>query len=368
MSKATEFNKWAFNLAQQANDIDLQVTALETEQYLALKSKNPHWIIEVVHKARSITGLRSTWHWEHSCLVDEAWAHLWMGNLRRALELCMQAEELLMAGGMGGSDRYLGILDLQANILWLNSEYLEAHQVFAQMAQKTSPTRSPMYHAHALCGMVEMDILMEGETADVLSNLNAAEAVYTSVDSGRIVSCSVLVAKINLMRGDTEIARVALLGCISKSRGIFPDIVRDSLAALADPRHRMHGPMDSFRWAVVYFASTQKDSMPADRLEALRRLADVHTMMGDDETALHLFQTALKGGTSMGIHRLRAECMVGIGDIMLRRRDSMQAMDMWKAAHPLFVRSSGRKDAALVKQRLQKLTHQTRRYGMEVMN
>ncbi|KAJ7786976.1 hypothetical protein B0H13DRAFT_2395287 [Mycena leptocephala] len=224
------------------------------------------------------------------------------------------------------------------------------------MAQKTSPIRSPAYHAHAICAMVEMDILMDGETADILSNLYAAKTVYTAVDSPRIVWCSVLAAKVNLMCGNTEIARVGLLECISKSRGIFPDIVRDSLAVLADPRHKMHGPMDSFRWAVVYFASAQKDNMPADRLEALRRLADVHTMMGDDETALHLFQTALKGGTSMGIHRLRAECMVGIGDIMLRRRDSMQTMDMWKAAHPLFVRSSGRKDAALVKQRLQKLT------------
>jgi hypothetical protein len=62
-----------------------------------------------------------------------------------------------------------------------------------------------------------------------------------------------------------------------------------------------------------YFASAQKDKMPTGRLEALRRLADVHIMMVDDETALRLFQTALKGGTNMGIHRLRAECMVGIG-------------------------------------------------------
>jgi hypothetical protein len=97
-----------------------------------------------------------------------------------------------MLGGMGDSDRYLGILDLRANILALKSEYLEARQVFEQMAQKTSPIRSPAYHAHAICAMVEMDILMEGETADILSNLNAAKTVYRAVDSPRIVWCSVL--------------------------------------------------------------------------------------------------------------------------------------------------------------------------------
>ncbi|KAJ7883740.1 hypothetical protein B0H13DRAFT_2537963 [Mycena leptocephala] len=355
ISKATEFIKHAFTLAQQTDDIDLQLAALEIEQHIATNSRNPHWIIEVVHKVRRITGFRSTCRWEHSWLQAEAWAHLLMGNPGRALELCMQAEDSLMPG-MGVSEQYLRILDLRANILWLKSEYLETHQVFAQMVQKTSPTRSPGYHAHGLCGMVEMDILMEGETADILSNLNAAETVYMAMNSPRIVLCSALAAKINLMRGDTEIARVAFLECLSKSRGIYPGIVQVCLAALADPGHRMYGPMDTFRWAVVYFASSQKANEAADRLEALQRLADVHVIMGDDETAIHLFKAALKGGTSMGIHRLRAECMVGIGDIMLRCRETMQAMDMWEAAHPLFVRSSRMKDAALVKQRLQKVS------------
>ncbi|KAJ7794633.1 hypothetical protein B0H14DRAFT_3159013 [Mycena olivaceomarginata] len=349
-----EFNKWAFTLAQQANDIDLQLEALDTEKRIATHSYNPHWVIKVVHKGRSITGFRSRHHWEHLWLIDEAWAHLWMGNLHRALEICTQAEESLMPG-MGGSNLYLGILDLRADVFWVKSEYLEAHHIFAQMAQKTSPTCSPVYHAHGLCGMVEMEILMEGETADILSNLNAAKTVYMMIESPRIVWCSVLAAKINLLRGNTETARVAFLECLSKSRAIFPDIVRDSLAALADPRNKMYGLMDTFRWAVVYIAFAKKENKHADSLEALRCLADIHIMMDDDDTALHLFQAVLEGGTSMGIHRLRAECMVGIGDIMVRHRDSMSAMNMWQAAHPLFLRSSCKKDAALAKQRIHRL-------------
>jgi hypothetical protein len=76
ISKAAEFSKWAFTLAQKTNDIDLQLAALKTEQSLAECSFNPHWIIKVVHKARSITGFRSTCHWEHYWLIGEACAHL----------------------------------------------------------------------------------------------------------------------------------------------------------------------------------------------------------------------------------------------------------------------------------------------------
>jgi uncharacterized protein (DUF1684 family) len=47
--------------------------------------------------------------------------------------------------------------------------------------------------------------------------------------------------------------------------------------------------------------------------------------------------------------------MVGIGEIMLRRGNPMQATEMWGAAHPLFVRSSRMKDAAAVKNRLEML-------------
>ncbi|KAJ7926678.1 hypothetical protein B0H13DRAFT_2313176 [Mycena leptocephala] len=204
------------------------------------------------------------------------------------------------------------------------------------MAQKTSPTRSPGYHAHALCGMVEMGILMEGETADIVSNLNAAETVYMALDSPRIVWCSALAAKINLLRGDMETARVAFLEYLSKSRSIFPDIVRDFLVALAEPGHKMYGPMDTFGWAVVYLAFVQKKDDVVEGLQAVRRLADIHILLKDEDTALHLFCAAVEGGTQMDIHRLRAECMVGIGEIMLRRGDLIQAKRMWGVAHLLF--------------------------------
>jgi hypothetical protein len=91
-------------------------------------------------------------------------------------------------------------------------------------------------------------------------------------------------------------------------------------------------------------------------------------LLEDEDTAFHLFQTALDGATKMDIHRLRAECMTGIGDIMLRRGEHIEASDMWGAAHPLFVRSSRMKDAASVKKRLEQLSQQDNPHSLRAIS
>jgi hypothetical protein len=230
--------------------------------------------------------------------------------------------------------------------------------MFVQMVAKTSPTCSARFHAHALCGIAEMDILMEGEVSKIVPTLNAAKAVYIAVAYPRVLLCSWVAAELHLYLGDTESARAVFLECLSKSQLIYSDLVKFCLAALADPVHKMHCTIDTFRWAVVYLAFVQNKKDAVGRLQALRRLADIYVLLEDEDTAFHLFQTALDGGTKMDIHRLRAECMTGIGDIMLRRGEHIEASEMWGAAHPLFVRSSRMKDAASVKKRLEQLSQQ----------
>ncbi|KAJ7797081.1 hypothetical protein B0H13DRAFT_1934329 [Mycena leptocephala] len=229
----------------------------------------------------------------------------------------------------------LGNGNVRADILVGKSEYPGARQIYSKIV-KTSPRCSPRLHAYALCWIAWMDILMDGEVAGILL-------------------CSSVAAELQLYRGDIQNARAASLECLSKSRGTQTDIADNCLAALADPASRMHETFDTFRWAVVYLAFVPQAKDPIGILQALRRLADSNMSLEDDETALHLFHTALESGTKMHIHRLRAECMVGIGEIMLRRDDSMKAMENLGAAYPLFSRSSHMKDAASVKNRQETL-------------
>ncbi|KAJ7868651.1 hypothetical protein B0H13DRAFT_2351297 [Mycena leptocephala] len=216
---------------------------------------------------------------EHEWILHEAWAHSWIGNVPRALALCIEADELLTSVGMEDSYFYLGVLDLRGNVLCKKSEYMEARQLYAQMAEKASATCSPFYHAHSLCYIAHLDLLMDDKGADIVSNLDAAKAVYVSVGSPRIVWCSLLAAELKLYHGDIENACTELLECLSKSRGIYPGIAGHCVTILANPAHKMHGPMDTFRWAVVYLAFAQKARNSAATFRALSNLAEVNMSM-----------------------------------------------------------------------------------------
>lgn len=90
----------------------------------------------------------------------------------------------------------------------------------------------------------------------------------------------------------------------------------------------LHGTADIFRWANVYLAFERKTEQPSGTSDAIRCLDARYNAWEDEKTTLNLFQAALAGGTKTNIHRLKAECMIGIGDIMFRRGDLMQARQM----------------------------------------
>jgi hypothetical protein len=57
---------------------------------------------------------------------------------------------------------------------------------------------------------------------------------------------------------------------------------------------------------------------------------------------------ALDGFTFMDVHQWRADCMVRIADIWNSHGEVLRAVRLWKAARPLFERSSQNKDIAQI--------------------
>ncbi|KAJ7652247.1 hypothetical protein B0H17DRAFT_1269560 [Mycena rosella] len=229
--------------------------------------------------------------------------------------LCEKANDLAVANGIEESGRHITILDAHAEIDLRKSEYTQAREIQAVVASKTSPNSFSGYHANALANLAYLDILRSSDEVGIFRNIERAKAVYISMGSPRILVCSWLTAELHLSRGDTQTACALFEECLSKSRGIYPDIPCLCLAALGDPRQKMYNQLDSFRWALVYLAFVRRSRDMTATLHALRCLADV----SDDETALNLYNTALQGATEIDIHRLRAESMTGIGDIMMRQ-------------------------------------------------
>ncbi|KAF8155265.1 hypothetical protein K438DRAFT_1987166 [Mycena galopus ATCC 62051] len=358
LQNAIKFNKLAYALAQEVHDIKLQLKCFQWEHKIAERCEEPYHQLKVIHKARDLARLTANpslpeAHW---MLAGEAWANLYIGNLARTLDLCAQAEDVLVSSGMHGSNRHLELLNLRAEVHFHKSEYVEARQLYEQTAEETSPTTLSQYHANALASIAHLDILTEGPVPGILANMHAAEAIWQSLGLSRVQIHSHLTAELKLYCGDPENARGEFLQCLKTSRGLYPELQHLCLAALGDPKHGMHSAFETLLWAVVSLAFARRMKNLVATLNALRCLADAHSILKDDETALHLFHAALEGGTNMDIHRLRAECMVGIADIMLRRGDLAQAKEMWTGTYPLFVRSSRMKDAAAVEERLQQLS------------
>jgi hypothetical protein len=205
----------------------------------------------------------------------------------------------------GDSPRYNSSAQVEP-FIWVPN--LCPQQWDTQIVERTSLTRSPDVHAHALFASAAIDFLMQGDTADIASTLDAAKTAYMACGS-------MLEAVLKVPFGDVETARATILECLSKSQGVYSDIPPLGLLFMSDPVYKMHGAMDTLRWAVVCFAWMQKAKDVYGTAQALRRFADICMIMGDEETALHLFHTTLDAGTKLDIHHVHAECMVGIGDI-----------------------------------------------------
>ncbi|KAJ7041220.1 hypothetical protein C8F04DRAFT_1391323 [Mycena alexandri] len=344
-----KFSDLALSLAKRTRHFRLILDGLQTKFIISQNHGELKVAAETAREAQEIGRLLSGFEapvWS----AREAMVHVELGNLSRAFDLCEQAEAQLSRSGMKGTDKPLVILDVQADIHLRKSEYIEARKMQTRIASRTSPNLSPKYHANSLANIAFLDILTGSNEAEIRSSLDAAKAVYVFLGDPRIQLCDWVTAELYLLQGEIEQARSAFEQTASKTRD--SDIRRDCLASLADPKHGMYTLLATFRWAVVYLAFSRKIRDRVSTFQAFRRLADILIRMDEEETALELLRTGLEGATELDIHRLRAECMVGMGDIMVRRGDSGQAERMYKAALPLFIAASRRKEASAVEERL----------------
>jgi tetratricopeptide (TPR) repeat protein len=97
-------------------------------------------------------------------------------------------------------------------------------------------------------------------------------------------------------------------------------------------------------WTTVFFAHAFKYQNKLTVHKALSSMGHILLAMGDLSTAQSLFTVALEGFTWMDVHQSRAECMLHLGEISQQRGDLEEAISSFKAARPLFERSSQAKD------------------------
>ncbi|KAK7028647.1 NB-ARC domain-containing protein [Favolaschia claudopus] len=324
--KATHFNALGMAVAEKSGDAALQLMSLDTEFDIAHRSGDRSMQLKIIQKAKRVAfanfglqvGEQNLNFVQCDWLQNEAVVCIYMGDLSRAEELCVQIDELLVACEMQGSDRYLALLDIRAEVHYRKTEYEDARSQHWRIVQATSATTDRRHYAASLAFVAYLDILLGGSEEDIQRNLDAAEAVYTALGGMRILLCSFVRACLRLQHGEKDGARTDLLNCLMKTRRIYQDIHGYCLEYLSDPKQKLFGSTETFQWAVVSLAFFVKKKDPVGSLNSLRRLADTLLYFGEEETALCLFQVGMEGATEMGIHRLEAECMGGIANIEKR--------------------------------------------------
>jgi hypothetical protein len=72
----------------------------------------------------------------------------------------------------------------------------------------------------------------------------------------------------------------------------------------------------------------------------------------DEDSVSNLYTVSLEGVTYMDVHQSRARCTLRLGDLANEHGNTAAAIEHWKVARPLFVRSSQTKDIAEIDSRL----------------
>jgi hypothetical protein len=132
--------------------------------------------------------------------------------------------------------------------------------------------------------------------------------------------------------------------CFALSQDLEIELALYGLERLGDLSTGMNDIQTTLQWAGIFLGLALKCKDKHQTMQAFRCFGQIFSAEGDNDTALSLFKVALDGFTYMDVHRWRADCMARIGDILNNHGDIMKAVELWKAARPMFGRSSQMKD------------------------
>ncbi|KAJ7092228.1 hypothetical protein C8R44DRAFT_750341 [Mycena epipterygia] len=302
------------------------------------------------HDAQRLAQLAAEFTIEADALRIEAICHRDCGHYTTSISLCHRARKLLALCGMSGGSLDHDIMNNEAEVCLVKSEYAEAHKIHTH--NLTFAEGDAYHYAIGLINLAEINIIIGASASDVRQDLAKAESTFKHIGFSNGVSyCDMLSADLHLREGDTATARKLFQQCLHSAWGKNAQRVTHSLERVADV-NQWGNFGEGFKWTVTYLAYGKKIQDKSAIYKALQFLGDVFLSEGDTKTAHSLFIIALQGFTHMDIHCSRAQCMVRLGDIEKQKDDLVRAVDLWKQAQPLFERSLQRKEITQIDNRL----------------
>ncbi|KAJ7482568.1 hypothetical protein FB451DRAFT_1442001 [Mycena latifolia] len=290
-------------------------------------------------------------HFESIC-----WSVL--GNYNQSILSATRARDLLRLCAMSGGKLDTFILNNQAEVHLLKSEYVDACRIHTQILHAAPIEQNPHGHAFALLTIAQIDVEVGAFRDKVHRNIDTAKEIFSHVAYAiEPTLCNMVTAALHLNEGDLPKATGLFKPCLRSVWGKYPEAISYCLERLGNASLWLAMDHASSNWTVIFLVHSLKLKQKLEIHKALQFLGDVCLAAGDQQTAVSLFTVALEAFTKMDVHRSRAECMLRLGDILELHGDISKAEKLWITARPLFERSSQTKQVGHIDERLARMSH-----------
>jgi tetratricopeptide (TPR) repeat protein len=254
-------------------------------------------------EAQRLARISADLYGEAQALYVEAHAWIDFGNYKESISLCHRARELLVLCGMSSGAMDHNIMNLQAEIHLVKSEYCQAHKIQTQILQDCPVHQDPHHHAFALVNLAEIGVYIKAPIEEVQQKVGEARKIFLPLKHiQELRMCDTIMAELYLREGDFLEAEALFKGCLAACK--HPGIRSYCLERLGNVCYwGAHTPVSS--WTTVYLVHSVKFKEKLGIHKALRFLGDIFLAQKHDDTAASLFTVALEGFTYMDVHSWR---------------------------------------------------------------
>ncbi|KAJ7866154.1 hypothetical protein B0H13DRAFT_1898218 [Mycena leptocephala] len=256
------------------------------------------------HESQRLARISADFYREALALAIQGKCLYTLGDYNQSISLFNRARDLLGLCGTSGGLWDRNIMNDQAEVHKLKSNYVEAYNIHNEILRAVVD-QDPYQHAFTLLNIAEIGVHTGAPKQNVERNIQTARELFSTRQLDfEVMVCESTLADLYLREGNIQEAESLLKLGIKSS---IPQIISYCLECLGD---------------------------------------------NDEATAISLYTVALEGFTWMDVHRSRAECLLRLGDISRDHGDLLKALELWEAARPLFEQSSQGKQIEIIDERL----------------
>ncbi|KAJ7495205.1 hypothetical protein FB451DRAFT_363878 [Mycena latifolia] len=351
--KATSLAQNGLSLAISTGNTRRQADILTTLAGIKWRTGDYSAGQQHAYESRRLARISGNLYSEANALRIESMCWCTLGSYNQSILSASRARDLLRLCAISGGQLDNYILNCQAEVHLLKSEYVEARGIHTHILLTLPIEQNPYDHAIALLTMAQIDVEIGSLRDRVHRNIDTAKQLFSSVEYPiGLLLCDMITAALDVNGGNLLKARNLFQTCLKSMWGIYPEGVSYCLEKLGNASLWHAIDHASSSWTVIFLVHSLKLKEKLQIHKALQFLGDVYLADDDQQTATSLFTVALEGFTKMDVHRSRAECMLRLGDIAEANKDLVKAGELWNTARPLCERSSQVKQVGYIDERL----------------